>query len=101
VRKEKNKMKNVVFPLYFSKVRNAYYNCYGEFKLETLKKYPSIEFAMSEERSGVFTLARVTDGKAPNAKRMKVLCPYHDQHLLQAIDSTTLVCTKCDPRLGK
>lgn len=59
------------------------------------------DFYLQEDRSGVFTLGRTGKGLPVNAKHMRIFCPWHEtnEHPLQAIDSNTLVCTECDPRL--
>lgn len=88
------------FPIYKSNTVNAYRNTFGQFDKDSLEKKGDFDFCLREEKSGKFTLERITEGKIPNAHRMTVICPHHDQHRMTAIDNHTFICTECDPRLS-
>lgn len=96
-------MSRLVFPLYKSKATGAYQNAFGEFSLDCVRMSGQFEYCLSEapDKSGLFTLESVDGSKAPDARRMTIICPDHYQHKLDAIDSTTLVCTKCNDSLKK
>ena len=93
-------MNNFVFPIYKSNTVNAYRNTFGQFDKDSLEKKGDFDFCLREEKSGKFTLERITEGKIPNAHRMTVICPHHDQHRMTAIDNQIFICTECDPRLS-
>ena len=92
-----------VIALYKSKVfKDTYRKLLGDYTVGGARRVGS-EFNLKEDKSGVFTLGRTGKGLPVNAKRMRIFCPWHEDHdkYLQAIDSKTLVCTECDPRLKK
>lgn len=77
----------------------AYRNTFGAISRNAALGDGRYDLCLTEQRSGLFALESISGGKVPNAKRMRVLCPWHDQHELRAINSDTLICTECDPRL--
>ena len=84
-------MNNFVFPIYKSNTVNAYRNTFGQFDKDSLEKKGNFDFCLREEKSGKFVLERITEGKVPNAHRMTVICPHHDQHRMTAIDNHTFI----------
>lgn len=92
-----------VIALYKSKFyKGTYRKMLGDHTIKSAKN-AGADFYLKEDKSGVFTLGRTGSGLPVNAKHMRIYCPWHEihGHLLQAIDSKTLVCTECDPRLSK
>ena len=92
-----------VIALYKSKIHKGIYRkMLADHTIESARN-AGADFYLKEDRSGMFTLGRTGNGLPVNARHMRIFCPWHEtnEHLLQAIDSKTLVCTECDPRLKK
>lgn len=82
--------------------KGTYRMILGEYTVDSARR-AGAEYYLKEDTSGVFALGRTSSGLPVNARHMRIFCPWHETsgHLLQAIDSKTLICTQCDPRLEK
>lgn len=92
-----------VLALHKSKIyKGTYRMMLGDYTVDSARTVGA-EYYLKEDKSGVFNLGRTGSGLPVNARHMRIFCPWHETggHLLQAIDSKTLICTKCDPRLEK
>ena len=66
-------------------------------KLSWLRQHCERELYIRELDIGIYEIGSLRGGKVPNAKKIKVLCPYHEERYLEAVDSRTLFCAECAP----
>ncbi len=86
-----------VLPIRFSKTFGSYCNYWGETSYGAVKDNEYYEHYLIEERPGYFTLGTLRGIVEPNAKKIKITCPWHCNVLLQPVDKNTLVCLDCNP----
>ena len=90
---------DVVQPLHYYESRDVYHvpAFVTPGRLGWYRKHCDDDYYIRSLDAGVYEIGCMTSGRTPNARKMRVECPYEDGMILQAVDKTTMFCPSCAP----